>query len=272
MAMKELIGNKMPISEVIKKTGFTKAEGCLLTKAIKLGPLIDKRPHIFIGGFGIRARVNSRFTNRMKSSSIITDLDIVFLELPETIKPYLVQEKLVDRRKYSKNPMTGEIEQEVKYSRHNVYHLNPEYENASDVALLYDICFFEGRVGRIKVENEDIQMADPLAVYIHDGENKNERIESEIRIADEGLLLATTINADVLTNKRAMRALYMLETLAREGVGFEHVASRFVEILKRSGFGNNKITSTVNNFIKMVQKKNNKNILSEFRSQLARRL
>ena len=75
--------------------------------------------------------------------------------------------------------MTGELEQKIKYSNHNVYHLNPKYEK--DVQILYDVCFFEGKVGRIKVENEDMQMAYPLVVYIPDEENKNKRTYNEYK-------------------------------------------------------------------------------------------
>ncbi len=191
----------MMFKEMIKRSAFAKCEENILKKCVVLVEEISKTkaPFLLIGGIPLRIYTSPKFQRRFGSgSNEITDIDIVFSKIPSEIKHCLQEEPLVEKEAVYMD-WGGIRREKVISNTGTVFHLKKGCEKK----LFADVCFFERCVGKIKVSDQDFKEVEVL--YI----NANEKTVS-FPLADLGLLIATCINPDALTDQRMRRCLLAL--------------------------------------------------------------
>jgi hypothetical protein len=246
--------------QVAKRTAFAKKEIPLIEKAMRVSSTTKSRG-MLIGGAAMRFYMDKKHGGNVGH---VTDVDFAFEEIPSDVKKKMGEEKLILKTlektgstmgwTASCKPMKVEIR-----SEHTVFHIKDELRG--EFPDLYDVCFFEGKIGKIPVKAEDISMANSVAVSDAAGK------VIELKVADPGFLLATVLNGQAVTAKRAVRAAYVIASNQGE---MEEVATRYAEVMGRKGITNEEVaralevlgkntkravSGAVNEFIKKAKEK-----------------
>ncbi|MEM4202785.1 MAG: hypothetical protein QW153_02385 [Candidatus Bilamarchaeaceae archaeon] len=226
---------------VLAKTGFTKNEKNLLLKTLHLyDVLYEKRSEAMgVGGVALRLYIEARYKAKIGNTAKITDVDLVFLEIPPWIKKYLQKDNFVPQERLFLN-INGIVRKIVRTYEGlaPVWHLQPNL--SEQIPIFDDVCFFEGKIGRIPILAEDFAFSSVVTIHTN---YENKEKQTDIRIADKGLLLATFLNPDAITDVRARRSALLLASHPTE---IESIAKRYVEVIKRTDIDLNELKKTLN--------------------------
>lgn len=241
----------IPISDILKTTGFRRNERVLLEQATRLFAELrekGKTMHdsslsgaMLIGGFATRFYAQERFKGRISGNKTPTDLDIAMETLPSSLSQFLNENKAIERTGMRYGSMGTEpisLERDTDYQ---VYHIRKEY--AERMPNYAGNCFFFGIIGPIIIRAEDIAKAREITIS---ATIEGHEITSTLRIADPGFLLATMLNPSATTYKRAFRAAIILASL--DSVHFIEARDRYVEVVKTSGLTAESINKTLQVF------------------------
>ena len=271
-----LLAKRMPIEEVIKTTGFRTREAGLLEQVVRLYShfetgRIDKDSMI-IGGFAARLYISTKYKGKLSHDEKIdcepTDVDVIFNGMPSEFRSLLVEERWVERRE-KRTPLLGGGERVVPalMSEYSSYHLRPEVRTQPGMQILDNACFFDRKVGRVIVREEDLQRARLLDVYIGNGE---QRLDGTIRVAEPGFLLATVINPIASTPKRSWRAVLVLASLSPHER--EEAIERYVETVKISRFTLEELEGSLKTLQQEGNRKNFFEVVGKFISEVQQRM
>jgi len=259
-----LLTRRLPISEIVKTTGFIKKEEALLEQAAKLARQLERegdgRKYVVIGGFATRVYVSAEHKGRIGNGSP-TDIDVAFLELPPGLKQRLNEERLIESVDTRLTTMFEHPIGRVRESPYSVFHLKSEL--VAEHPMLDHVCFFERRVGQIVIRPIDILSARTIEMYVQGhGDLTTQALSEEVsvRIADPGFVLATIINPDAITDTRTWRAILILASLSREE--FPNAIERYVDVIKTSGIENWETALT--KIDQIAKKKGFRSVIEEF--------
>lgn len=216
------------IENVCAKKAFVRNEAPLLEKAVNLAATVpayqNGNRHLFVGGVALRFHIDGKYKGRMGIGRLSsTDVDIVFAELPDAIKRLCDEEPVV---KPEFRIGTHEIREVSVKGVGTVFHLKPLYEK--NFPLFYDVCFFDNQVGRIKLADEDYKLGATELVELTGPEA---RYVADLKVADLGLLMASMLTPQAVTDVRARRIGFAIASNLKEG---EEIAHRYAEVVERN--------------------------------------
>ncbi len=223
---------KRPIDVNAYLTGkaFIKSEAVLLEKALVLAnslPAHGVKDYLFVGGVPLRHYISEKYKGRMGSGICMTDVDIAMPALPLSIKDLCKEENVVKPKILLRQGMHGQVTKIIPQKGvGTVFHLKEMYEHA--FPIFYDVCFFESQVGRIQLSADDYAKA---VVQQIEYATKEANYLIELKFPDLGLLLATLLTPQAITETRARRATF---ALLSNSLDIEAITHRLVDVAKRN--------------------------------------
>lgn len=216
------------IESLCARKAFVKSEGPLLEKAVGLAATVPAYPHgeqhLFVGGVALRFHIDEKFKGKMGIGRLnSTDVDIVFSELPDAIRRLCAEEPVV---KPEFRIGAHEIREIPAKGVGTVYHLKPMHEK--NFPLFYDVCFFDNQVGRITLAAADYGKAVTELVELH---GLDARYVAELKLADLGLLMATMLTPQAVTDVRARRIGFAIASNIKNA---PRIAERYAEVVERN--------------------------------------
>lgn len=219
------------VKRPITSTVFTRKERGLLVKLANLYSVMheNRSEAMAVGGIALRFYVDPKFTSKFIEdgySGSLSDVDLAFMQMPGWLNGLITKEPLQAKTviKLSGDSPSSKVDKRYKVYG-DVGHLREELEK--EMPLFYDVCFFEGRVGRIGLVSEDFEKARQFLIQVPDAADY-----TLVKIMDPGLLIATILTPQAISDLRARRISLLL---ASQTDDLQKITDRYIEVVEREG-------------------------------------